>query len=339
MTVTEVTAAVAGPILQMTVPPNLVPLWNAGKLVLKGSVLAYKNSGQVAGHLQETVQFARSLNSVSSMGGMAMSAANPVALGLNIFGTVGGIVQNEQIKNRLDLVQQAMQQMQILQIADLVGTVVGIGVTVASTAIILKRMQGLQSGLKTIEGKIDALPAEFRAQELHKVLDKVMTSLERLEAAGDRRDAVQVVRRAEEDLHECFNALHNGAMQTTVSPQASPELLAALLNGMALAGVAQVKSLFWLEEPLAAQKHAAMQCRRMQTLSAELPRDLLMTKFGGNAEAAVQVSAIVSQTRYRLASQPNLAAELVHQGVNSRAYLEAAEVETEAPLLFFPAAT
>lgn len=322
-------------IFRMAVPPQWQAAWKAGELVLKGSVLASRDSGLVVAHLQQTSAYVGQTVSLLSSGGAAISSITPFGLAANLAASAVGVVQGEQIKNRLEQMNAVLGRMQILQVADLAGTAIGIGVTLASTAIILKRISALRDGIATIEEKLDALPAALQVQNLQHTLDRMVTQLERLESASARNAAEPVVRGAEEALHDGFNALNDGAKQLVSAEKVSPELLAALLNGMAIAGFAQVKALFWLGELNAAELHARHQFQRMQSLSVQMPLDVLIQKFSGDADAAVGVSSLASGLRLRFASQPSLAAELIRQGVSSRGYLEQAESETEAPILFF----
>ncbi|MCY4259386.1 MAG: hypothetical protein OXC91_03890 [Rhodobacteraceae bacterium] len=73
-------------------------------------------------------------------------------------------MQNEQIKGRLDVMQNMMGGLQALNVATLASSVVGIGVTVASTMMILQRLRGLKSDLSRIEETVDRIPAHLNIE-------------------------------------------------------------------------------------------------------------------------------------------------------------------------------
>ena len=106
---------------------------------------------------------------------MLGGAANPVGGVASIF----TVVQNEQIKSKLNHLEGLMGTMQTLQLATLATSVVGIGVTIASTAIILNRIKQLDETVKRIEDKVDEMPAKWRKMRVHETLVDLQTHLER----------------------------------------------------------------------------------------------------------------------------------------------------------------
>lgn len=309
------------------VPANFQAALSIGNVVRYGSVLKDSATGRIVAHLQETGMLQKVFQS-----GLPFNPLDPIGA---VTGLIG-VVQNEQIKRRIDVMQSMLGGMQTLQVASLVSSVVGIGVTVASTAIILHRLKAVDAGLATIEGKINALPAQWRDLDLHKTLTRVETQLERLQEISARQDPRPVVQKAEEALHEGFNILHAGVKQLVAEVTIDERMLQSLLAGLALCGGAQIKSLFWLDEKEAARERSRRQVDKLQELAFLMPRDVLSTRLQGGADAARQISQDASEIRLRIASQPALSEMLIQMGVNGRTYLERVEQEEEQPLLILP---
>ncbi len=161
-----------------------------------GAMLHDAGTGRIVAHVQET----GALNALISNAGRL----SPLGM-LNSTSGIYGIVQNEQIKSRLDIMQGMMGSLQTLQLATLVSSIVGIGVTVASTAMILNRLRGLKTDLATIEEKVDRIPTDLRLNTLIDILVGIETHLERLDEASLRQDSSPVLRSAEEEMPLCFN--------------------------------------------------------------------------------------------------------------------------------------
>lgn len=101
-----------------------------------GSVIQSVGSGRIVGHLQETSAF------------MSLLASGPLAPAEIALQAVN-LVQNEQIKAAINVVQS-------LQVASLALSGISIGVTIAGTALLVRR-------IAKIETKIDAMMPELAA--------------------------------------------------------------------------------------------------------------------------------------------------------------------------------
>lgn len=317
-------------LIPFVVPSEFEALRAVGEVQRYGALLKNVSTGQIVGHVQETGAFQSLLSSAVGSG--------PVGSVVNA--AVGGatIVQNEQIKGKIDAMQSMIGNMQSLQVGTLLTSVAGLGVTVASTMVILNRMKKLEDMLGRMEDKLDAFQNLSRDLQLKTTLQKIETQLERLSEVPARKDAEPIVKDAEAALHEGFNALHAGTLSVVAQVKIDDDLLRSLLEGLAVSGGAQVQSLLWLDEKEAARARAARQAEKLQELAFRMPQDVLGKRLAGGSESAQQLSNAASELRLRTASMPSLAQRLNDTEVHGRAYLDTAQQEGRQPLLILPAA-
>ncbi len=294
-----------------------------GDLVRYGTIIKNATSGQIVGHLQET----KGLQSVLSVG----ASFNPTS----VTGVIG-IAQNVAISNKLNAMQAMMGTLQTLQIATLASSVVGIGVTAATAAMILHRLKGIDQALERIEGSVADLPAKWRDMDLRKTLGRLQTSTERLQEAELRPDADTVVRGEEEKLNHVFNELHEGICEIVIQARVDPGLLRSLLAGLALCGSAQFKALIWLDMKEAAAHRAQLQCTKLRELAFDMPRHAMAQRLIGGSEQAAGISKDCSEIRMRTASQPDLAQVLIREGIHGRDFIDRIQSEETEPLLILP---
>lgn len=316
------------PIIPFQIPTQFIAAWQSGALQQVGALLKDVDTGRIVAHLQETGAFQQSVTSLAS---------GPIGLGANVLGQGIGLVQNHQMGKQLTAIQSSLGAMQSIQMLTAVSSVVGIGVTVASTAIILSKLKAVDHKLSSLEQSLEKLPAEWRALNLRKTLGDVETQLERLQEVPTRKDAAPVLHKVEEQLHAGFNALHTGVRQVVAEVEIDAELLQTLLAALAISGSAQIKALYQMDETQAALQRAQTQSSKMQTLAIEMPRDRLSQRLIGGAETAQQIAEQASQVRLIMASRPALTQRLITLDISGPAYLNALKEEQEIPLLVLPA--
>ena len=300
----------------------------AGDVIRRGALLQDAASGRILAHVQETGGLQRLIVDLAT----STSPFNPVDTAFGIF----DVVQNEQIKKRLNVMQGMMGSLQTIQLATLISSFVGIGVTVASTAIILSRLKAISNGLGAILEKIDQLPTELNINRLRSVLTGIETQLERLDEISDRQNPRPVVESVEEKLHEGFNELNAGMTILLRSETINVALIKALLTGLALCGSAQCKALLWLDDKKTLCTRTRNQIQKLEELAILMPRDFLERRLQIEADAAKQLSSDASETRMRFTSVLSLGEQLIRMDINGREYLEFAERENENPVLLLP---
>ncbi|MCV2445999.1 hypothetical protein [Paracoccus sp. DMF] len=305
------------------IPARFMAGLSSGELQRFGGIIKDAGSGQIVGHLQETGV----LQSVLRSG-----------LSFDPTGVTGliGVAQNAAISHKLNAMQAMMGTLQTLQIATLASSVVGIGVTAASTAIILQRLRGIDQRLERIEGTLAELPRQWQDMELRKKLLTMSTSLERLQEAEYRPDAESVARAEEERLNYVFGDLHGGLCNVVIEAKIDPALLQCLLAGLSLSADAQFKALLWLDMKEAAGKRAVNQFAKLRELGFRMPRHSMAERLAGDGAQAMQISSDFSEIRMRAASQPQLARTLIAQGINGREFIDQIQNEDTQPILILP---
>lgn len=318
-----------GPLLPFKIAADLQPLVASGQVKLFGAVLKDTATGKIVSHVQPTGL----LQAAFSKG------AHTVATGLDPFSTAGSmtaLAQNEQIKGKLDLMQNAMGQMQTLQVANLGLSVLGIGVTIASTALILHRIDKIDTSIQRLEEKLDDLPRQWRNLRLGETFVEMKTHIEQLDEARFWTDPTRKLNNVEDRLDHAFNNFSDGVVQVSLSAQMDAELLANLLSALALASHAQFKALIWLDQKNAAKARAQKHLENIKSLRWRLPSDILSARLS-NAEAAPALATQLTEIHLGFTSRPDLVAELVAQDINGHAYIEQMDAEEKEPFLFLPA--
>jgi hypothetical protein len=303
-----------------------IPGLLSGQVVRYGAILKDATTGQILGHVQET--------------GVAQKILQ-AGLSFDPTGATGliGVAQNVAISTKLNAMQQALGGLQVLQYASLFSSVVGVGVTAASTAMILKRLTSVDEALSRIEDSLESLPARWRELSLRSRLLDVSTSIERLHEASFRSDASKVVSQVEKDLQKGFNHIHDGLCSVVIEAKVDPGLLRALLAGLSLCGASEFKALVWLDEKDAAQHRSRVQFEKLQQLAFLMPKSQLAMRLVDGEGLSSAISEESSEIRHRVATQPALIQSLIDLGINGRAYVEQIQQEEKEPLLLLPSPT
>jgi hypothetical protein len=181
------------------IPDKWLDLVLRGDVIRDGVNLIWKNSGRIAGHVQETGQLAR-----------ALGGANPITAVLQTASSLTANVQLEQVKSMLHTVQ-------LLSGATLVTSLVGVGVSVAGFAIIAKRLGTMQHTLRGLEaglGEVARLArrAELRAQvESLSTLDARLTLADQAWTRSDRQRVWEDLDRPLLEAERHWRLLTNGS--------------------------------------------------------------------------------------------------------------------------------
>ncbi|PZR00365.1 MAG: hypothetical protein DI533_07250 [Cereibacter sphaeroides] len=316
------------------IPPELQAMWNAGKLVRRGALLINAQGGGIVAHLQETGAFSAIQPFVSALSPLT----GITSAGSLVTGAIG-VVQNEQIKRRIDAMQSMLGAMHGLQVATLAGSIASLGVSAAGTAIVCQRLDKLRKEVQSTKDSVHAFRDEWRAHELQQLLDRATNRIERVDGAAARNDRKPLLVEAEQVLHETFDAMHNRMKLLYTQAEIPADSFKLLLDGMAVAGGAQIKALFFLDEPMAAKDQALRQFQKFARLSTDLPADMLAERLSETElaeEHAREVAVTLSETRHRIGSLPSLVDYLGQIGISARSYLDAAEAENDAPLMIMP---
>lgn len=303
--------------------PFIVPLkfatkFAAGSIVRHGALLKDSGSGQIVGHLQET-----------SLLQSALGGANPFSLSSWV-----GVGQNFVTIKKLNEVQSQLSFMQGLQYLNLAGTVVSVGVNVASAIMILKRVKRIEGKVAEINSKLDVLMNE----KIHSLLIDLETQAERIEELINSKNADDRSKSSEDKLHHSFNHFHSKADELLRKnhQQLDLNLLMQAIVGMAISSSLSTQNLIWFNDYEVAYKRAALQFEKFHKLNQILPCDRLIT-LTKDEETARQFSGQISDMRRRLSSMPQIITHLNKAGVSGSDYITTAQENNKEHFLVFPA--
>ena len=314
------------PSIPFVVPDEFLGAIARGDIVRQGTLLKDVSTGRILAHVQETG---------------ALRSGLELTGGINPFNAVDGIasmfgvIQNEQIKGML-------RGLEVLQIATLASTFVGIGVTVASNVVILRQLMKMEERLRLIEQSIEQLPNEiveiWENSKLRDLLLGILTPLERWAEVPLRSDQQElIVMSAEENLHRGFNQIYSAVEDIArFGSTVDAHLLHCLLCGLALCGNGQINALLWLNDMEVARIRAKTQFEKLQQLAWLIPRDRLIRKMKFHFDDAKIISGDASEMRMRVLSLHSLTDQLIQRKIDGRQYLEYVESESRHPILIFP---
>lgn len=206
------------------IPAKFAASYASGELVRYGTILKDATTGRIVAHLQET---------------SVLQSLFQTGLSFDPSGVTGliGIAQNAMISRKLDVMQSMMGTLQVLQIATLASSVAGIGVTAATSVIILNRLKVVEKTIERIEDSLSELPNTWRDMELRKNIRTLQTAVERMHEAEVRTDAENVIGAVEEKLNYVFDDLYDGITGIVVLKQVDPELCGLFLPAFRYAAV------------------------------------------------------------------------------------------------------
>ena len=337
--------------LLRAVPPELVSGVASGLYKITGSVVREVASGRGVGFLQESGALQMVLNSVMKSGG------SHVGVFLNLAVGTASIVQNEQIKSRLAAVQSSLALVQNLQIGTLAVSGLGLGVSVAGFAVMLKRLKGIETHLGTIEAKIETITTDRRSDELRRIFVDVGTRLETVETLSARSSKVAVAEAAEQALAISAGQLESlfkqksDTMQTAPVTPADMDMLWSLAAAIRLCHEAGSRALYTIDELEAAKQLAERRAQRFLDLSQTITPDNLARLCGQSAQdpkayaearrlALPQAEVLVQglhDSVGSISSQAELADKLIEHQMSGSDYLKEIAAEHDAPLLMLPA--
>ncbi len=129
------------------IPPKLVDLVYSGEANLIGAIIKDTSSGQILGHVQQT-------NGLLNLFPNFNTPLGLVGDGIQIY-------QNHQNKIRLEKILAEIKPLQNLQYCNIAVSTLGIGVTIASTLIILERLNKVEKNIEDLSQKIDKIRIEI----------------------------------------------------------------------------------------------------------------------------------------------------------------------------------
>lgn len=330
------------------VPPEIVDGVTSGLYKVTGSVVREISSGRGVAFLQETSVMQSLLNSAfSGIGATLQNGFSPLG--------VVALIENQQIKSRIAEVQSSLALLQNLQIGTLAISGLGLGVSVAGFAMMLKRLNGIEAQLGVIETKIDRVTTDRRSDDIRMIFADIETQLDSIDTLSVRSNKVRSAETAEHALATSTGRLQSHFQQKSEAMQMGPitcadmDMLWSLAAAIRLCHEAGLRALYSIDELEAAKQLAERRAQRFLDLSQSLTPDALARLCGQNAQdpisfsearrlAMPQAEILVQGLRDSVASissQSELAHNLIENKISGPAYLKEIADEKDEPLLVF----
>lgn len=303
------------------VPAQFISRVATGDLVRYGALLKDANTGRIVAHLQETGALQKGL-SFLSQSGSAVAGGPLAALTAPV-----QLLQGEALRRKMNLLEGMMQGLQTLSMANLAVSGLGIGVTVVTSLVVMRRLDALSAQVGTIADHVTEARREDALQLWRADVRSELQELNELKLRENVGHAAEQVARSARTLsNQGLEGLRTRASAAGISRMTETVAYLAALGG------AQIQALCWLNESRAAQHRAQTVLEGWEMLSMSLPAD----KLGGGEDAA-KFEALISNIRQMAASQPDLLGSLEARGLSVRSYVETAAQEEDEPLLLLSA--
>jgi len=322
-------------VLLREVPAELLAGVGTGDYQVFGSIIRSTTSGRIVGHLQET----SALSNLVAQGPLAP---------LSLVGDAVSAVQNEQIKAAIGVVQS-------LQVANLALGAAAIGVSVAGTGILMRKLSLVETKIDALQPALARLSAdirELRQERIAEELTRLSTLLAQLEECWNLSQPEIEWRAIAREAHFLADNFKRRALEVQ---REGNDPLAALpfLDAFALASMTRVSSRMASDDMLAAFEAANGSAtelvemgRGIQLAPLVLERALRSNEAMGTADWTAQIDEIeadlrpqIDLLRQREAAAASSVLTLDHlrsAGISGREWLEAARSEKQSPLLYLP---
>ncbi|QHL92060.1 hypothetical protein GVO57_14345 (plasmid) [Sphingomonas changnyeongensis] len=315
------------------VPDHLMSGVMSGEYRVYGSILRSVTSGQIVGHLQETSRLSSLLTSSPlDVPGLAFEAVN--------------IVQNEQIKSALSL-------MQSLQIANIALSGISIGVSIAGTALLMRRISQVEQKIDAILPSISEIAKGVEALKTSMILDdftRLRTLASQVEEAwlpsASQSEWTAIAR----DSHFLADSFERRARE--IGSAGDHQEIEPFLDAYALASGLRITARLAAGQDDIARQAATTHTHTLVALGGSLRLDRMTLASMKRAETAAtpewqeKANELADKLRstVRAARARELAAascaetlyELDRQEISGREWLEASRDESTSPILFLP---
>jgi hypothetical protein len=325
------------------VPDRFLAAVARGAVCRIGTTLRDRATGRIVAHLQETGLLQR----------LVSTGVSPAGLLLSVGQLTSSIVANVQ----LEQVKAMLSGLQLLTGASLAASVVGVGVSAAGFALVLRRLGNLERSLACVRREVLAtrLAVERVDAQLAAAQRALVESLlERAEEAWVRFDAAAVWRQLDGPLDQAqryWRGLVGGRAGGSIllDPRFTPEEAVAAYEATLTLAAARVQALLLLEEHAAALHHAREfhhwheeAVQGLSPIDIAAARSAAVAEAEGVSEADARSRLLrtsqpfmdgVREVQLRVGHRPALIQTLIDRGIAGREYIEAVRDATDVPLV------
>lgn len=336
--------------LPYKIPDQFLEAIGSGAAQLSGAIIRETSTGRILGHVQPTQAFDGMLSSATQM----------------ILGTVPreflplgaiSVIQNQAIRGKLAEMSRTLALVQSLSVANLAVSGLGLGVSIAGFATVLKRLKGIETSIAKLEEKIDRVTTDRRQDELKRDLTDIATEVDTVATLDGRANKSGPGQVAQQQLARLAGQIerhmsdHIERAQKGRLTDADLELLWSLAAAIRLCHDTGARALFTINDLDGVSAVTALQSSRFMDLTQRLmPADsyarLAAVGVSDREQVAEirarilpiaqQLNAGLRDTVAALFSQSTLAQDLRQKGIIGPEYLTTIAKECEEPFLFIP---
>jgi hypothetical protein len=327
--------------LTFTIPAEFAARIATGSAVQIGALIKDAASGQILAHVQETGLLQNVLS------GLSPTSFTP----LGIVSTVGNTGMN--IKNTMEIskIKHMVEHLTNLGMANIALNVVGIGVTAASTAILLKRMGMLQSQVENLDRKVEQNFDEIRHRQYDQILSDLRAATEYSQILSQQRqqDRISWNELAHSLIKIRSNILTMLEKFFTTSKAASLDVYQHLLRGYLISNAAIVQCFMRCNEMQVALGEARNISENFNTYFGRLnPQEAIRLMLARKSSVYIRehLDDLTRQTHGMLSGlrqhtqlaehRALLLQSLKDKNIDGHEYLSRIEQEKNEPVLLLP---
>lgn len=287
----------------------------AGKYQRYGALIKDVATGRIVGHVQETGLLQDIFRSATTQG---FNLVNP----LTSVASVGSLFQNELMRRNLVNIENALGSVQIMGMANLAVSAIGVGVSIASTAMVLSKINNLQEIVSEVSSNLKNVEKAVKEHRIKDRLTDVKTDLERLDESSLRLHDANWVFPIEERLHQHFNHFIMCIIEYVKENKIDHEYLTNLLQALNFIASAQIKSLLLIDELKVARARSSSMASKIEDIAWLIPPDVLARKVDCSENELDTANSLIQEMRHSTVSKVSLMSHLLKNGISSKQYLD-----------------
>lgn len=315
-----------------------------GQVVRHGAILKHVGTGRIVAHMQET----------GLLSDLASLPANAFLSPVNTISSLASNYQIYRVDQKITAMQQMLEGMQTLQVANLALAGLGIGISVAGFAMIKRRIDQVSAKIDNLENLILREFATQRLERLKELESRLDAQLDHAEEGWTSNDGTRVWTRVADELNDMVYYYPKLIEEQLGSTRPDLRLAVYLLERYRVLAATRVECLVLtgeldsardfsrrfatrttqLLEPVSPMKIA--RARSMAHAGDALTREAV---FRRELEPAWQFTAAVREFQDLTETRPLLIESLIEKGIRGRDYIEQLRAEKKEPLVILPVAT
>ena len=304
------------------IPADLLSRVASGELIRFGTILKDASTGQIVKHLQETGVTQSILSNLASSGpfGPISALADLAGAGANAYAGV-----------KINQLKEMINTLQLLQVATLGVSLVGVGVSVASFIYMKKRFNSLEDRLDKLAETIKSGFEDMSRRDLRKQLHTTKGLLERAEQAPaltDPRPEYSEIASRLADQAAYFEG--EIAFTTNVNGPIDLHVFQQLAQMLMLCNSVRVDCRIRTNE----LKNALAVSESVASTYAKLFTHLTPLSFGQDVAKGLVTVRTLRDACDASASKPYLIDFLRTKKIDGGLYIETLDHETTSPYLF-----